>query len=177
MLCHETLVSRVIKKKKKALHPKPETRNLEEPEHRRSHQHAHPNSIHPTPYTRNPKPEILKSLHTVVHINMQAPDPFTLRPTTSTCTPQSRSPYPRQSLRRCRQKSISSEGSGFQKWRSPSEALLNEFTPSNTLAWTPYTLHPTPEILKSFHTFGHINMHTPNPSTLRSTPKTRNPKS
>ena len=28
-----------------------------------------------------------------------------------------------------------SQGSGFQKWRSPSKALLNEFTPSNTLAW------------------------------------------
>ena len=42
---------------------------------------------------------------------------------------------PRQSLRRGRQKSISTQGSGFQKWRSCPDTLLNEFTCSNTLAW------------------------------------------
>ena len=38
-------------------------------------------------------------------------------------------------LRRGRQKSISPQGSGFQKWRARISAFLNEFTPSNTLAW------------------------------------------
>ena len=32
-------------------------------------------------------------------------------------------------------KSIPPQGSGFQKWRPPFKALLNEFTPSITLAW------------------------------------------
>ena len=42
---------------------------------------------------------------------------------------------PRQSLRRGRHKSISPEASGFQKWRAPMLALMNKFTPSNTLSW------------------------------------------
>ena len=42
---------------------------------------------------------------------------------------------PRQSLRRGFQKSISPQDSGFQKERAPILALLNEITPSNTLAW------------------------------------------
>ena len=43
---------------------------------------------------------------------------------------------PRQSLRRGRQKSISPQGSGFQKWRPSPETVLNEFTRSSTLAWS-----------------------------------------
>ena len=44
-------------------------------------------------------------------------------------------PLPRQSLRRGRQKSIFPQGSGFQKWKQAQVAVLNEFAPSNTLAW------------------------------------------
>ena len=42
---------------------------------------------------------------------------------------------PRQSLRRGRQKSISPQGSGFQTSTAQRVAPLDEFTPSNTLAW------------------------------------------
>jgi len=42
---------------------------------------------------------------------------------------------PRQSLRRGRQKTISPHGSGFQKSNLSPETVLNDFTPSNTLAW------------------------------------------
>ena len=41
----------------------------------------------------------------------------------------------RQRLRRGRQKSIFPQRSGFQTWRAPSLARLNESTSSNTLAW------------------------------------------
>ena len=42
---------------------------------------------------------------------------------------------PRQSLRNGRQKSISPQGRGFQKWKQAQEPVLNEFATSNTLAW------------------------------------------
>ena len=42
---------------------------------------------------------------------------------------------PRKSLERGCQKLISPQDSDFRKWRSPLKAFLNEFTPSNTLAW------------------------------------------
>ena len=45
------------------------------------------------------------------------------------------SPPPSQSLRGGRQTSFSSQGSCFQKWRACPDMLLNEFIPSNTLAW------------------------------------------
>ena len=52
------------------------------------------------------------------------------------CTQTCYSPtFPRQSLRRGRQKSIPPQGSVFQKWRSCPDTLLNEFTRSNTLMW------------------------------------------
>ena len=54
------------------------------------------------------------------------------RSTSTSCDARA---LPRQSLRRGRQKSIFPQDSGFQKWRSPSEALLNEYTPLETLAW------------------------------------------
>ena len=47
---------------------------------------------------------------------------------------------PHRSLRRGRQKSISSQGSGFQKLRPAPAPALNEFTPSNTLAWLNFPL-------------------------------------
>ena len=55
---------------------------------------------------------------------------------------QSRLCLPRKSLEGGCPKSIPPQGSGFQKWRSPLDAFLNEFTPSNTLAWyaEPWTL-------------------------------------
>ena len=48
---------------------------------------------------------------------------------------QSGSAVPRQSLGRGRQKSIFPQDNGFQKWRSHPDAVLNEFTPSNKVAW------------------------------------------
>ena len=48
---------------------------------------------------------------------------------------------PRYSLGRSRQKSIPPQGSGFQKWRSVLKTILNEFTPSNTLAWQVMGMH------------------------------------
>ena len=59
---------------------------------------------------------------------------------------------PDQSLRRGRQKSISPQGSGFRKRRAPILALLNEFTPSNTLAWWVWTRCPHPQPGVTSHT-------------------------
>jgi hypothetical protein len=42
---------------------------------------------------------------------------------------------PRQSLRKGRQKSISPQGSGFEKWKQARVPIVNGSTPSNTLAW------------------------------------------
>ena len=42
---------------------------------------------------------------------------------------------PRKSLEGGSQESIPQQDSGFQKWRSPLKALLDEFTRSNTMAW------------------------------------------
>ena len=42
---------------------------------------------------------------------------------------------PRQSLERVAKSRLSLTGSGFRRWRSSPETLLNEFTPSDTLAW------------------------------------------
>ena len=42
---------------------------------------------------------------------------------------------PRKSLGGGCQKSIPAHGIHFKRWRSPLKALLNEFTPSNTLVW------------------------------------------
>ena len=43
--------------------------------------------------------------------------------------------FPRQSRRRGRQKSISPQGSVLQQWKQAQVPVLNQFTPTNTLAW------------------------------------------
>ena len=48
--------------------------------------------------------------------------------------------WPRQSLRKGRHKSISPQGSGFQKWKQTQVSVLHEFTPSNTRSWQVTTL-------------------------------------
>ena len=61
--------------------------------------------------------------------------------TDPSCATPVPSPH-RQSLRRVRQKPISPQGSGFQKWRPSRVTDLKGFTLSNTPAWSWLRLQP-----------------------------------
>ena len=77
---------------------------------------------------------LLSIYYSIAHLPFNYSHSFTvqlLRPLLLRCCP----PYPRQSLRRGRQTSISSQGSGFQKWKEAQVPVLHEFTASNTPAW------------------------------------------